>query len=193
MLDDVSHQNWPAESRALGADTGGAVDLATCRAAGVSDDRIAWLLKSGRWQSPFPRVYVVFTGPLLSVTRQHAALLYAGFGAVLSHESAGYCCRLCREPAAIHLTVPYPRETEDRPGLVIHRSRTLREEDVHPVFAPRRTRIERTVLDLLAGQYSADGALGLVADAVRERATTADRLRIALDARPRTRWRKVTS
>jgi hypothetical protein len=47
------------------------------------------------------------------------------------------------------------------------------------------------VLDLLADQHSADGALGLVADAMRDRATTPDRLRAALELRPATRWRMV--
>jgi len=59
------------------------------------------------------------------------------------------------------------------------------------VLSPRRTRIERTVLDLLAGRPTADAALGLVADAIRNRSTTPDRLRAALEQRPRTRWRRI--
>jgi hypothetical protein len=43
----------------------------------------------------------------------------------------------------------------------------------------------------LADKRTADAALGLVADAVRERGTTPDRLREALAMRPKTRWRKV--
>jgi hypothetical protein len=122
---------------------------------------------------------------------QHAALLYAGNGAALSHESAGCCWRVCREPASIHVSVPYLRKVEDQPGLTMHRSRTLTEADIHPAFVPRRTHAERTVLDLLAGSPTADRALGLVADAVRGRATTPDRLRAALLDRPVTRWRRV--
>lgn len=149
-----------AHLAALGAATAGAVHLNGCRAAGLTDEQIGWLVESGRWQSPFPRVYVTFSGPIPTATMHHAAILYAGDGAVLSHETAGAFCRLCREPGAIHLTVPYDRDVADQPGLVIHRSRTLAEDDVHPVFTPRRTTAERTVLDLLAGCATADAALG---------------------------------
>jgi hypothetical protein len=175
----------------LGAGSGGAVDLATCRAAGLSPERVHWLAQTGRWQSPYRGVYVTFSGPIPLVTRQHAALLYAGKSSALSHESAGAGWRLCREADSIHISVPYPRQVDERPGLMIHRSRTLTEDDVHPSLTPRRTRIERTVLDLLAGQRTADAALGLITDAVRERATTTERLREAVQGRPRTRWRSV--
>jgi hypothetical protein len=190
-LDDVSNPGRIAPLDGLGAERAGAVDYATCRLAGMTDERIEWLVKSGRWETLFPRVYAAFSGPIPSLTMQHAALLYAGAGAVLSHESAGCHWRLCPAPDAIHVTVAYPREVADQSGLELHRSRTLRPGDVHPVLSPGRTRIERTVLDLLANKGSADGALGLVADAVSGRATTVELLRSALTRRPRTRWRKV--
>jgi hypothetical protein len=136
-------------------------------------------------------VYVVFSGPIPLVTMQFAALLYAGSGAMLSHPSAGHCWRLCREPPDIHITVPYARKVREQPGLVIHRSRTVSDEDVHPVFRPRRTTIDRTVLDLLSSQATADAALGLVADALRDNRTSPRRIRHALERLPKTRWRQV--
>lgn len=175
----------------LAAHCAGAIDWTTCHCLGLTDEQVKWLVESGRWQSLHPRVYVTFSGPIPLDTRQHAALLYAGAGAVLSHESAGRCWRLCSEPAAIHITVAYTREVEDQPGIVIHRSRTLDETEVHPDFTPRRTTIERTVLDLLADQQSAIQALGLVSDAIRGRLTTVDRIRAALLAKRCTRWRRV--
>lgn len=180
-----------AEYLTLGEDTAGAVQVDECHAAGINDRRLHWLVETGRWQSPFPRVYVVFSGPIPLLTMQHAALLYAGKGATLSHATAGHTWRLCREPAAIHLTVPYSREVDDQPSLAIHRSRTLTDDDVHPVFSPRRTHIERTVLDLLADKKTADAALGLVADSFRDGLSSPDALRAVLQQRPKTRWRKV--
>jgi very-short-patch-repair endonuclease len=173
----------------LGAATAGAVSHETCRHAGLTDHRLSDLVGTGRWQSPWPRVYVTFSGPIPPMSLLHAALLYAGAGATVSHASAGRLWRLVREPACIHLTVPYARDADDQPGLVVHRSRTLRPEDCHPVFTPRRTTVERTVLDLLATQLTATAALALVADAIRERKTTPDRMRVALEERRRTRWR----
>jgi hypothetical protein len=175
----------------LGQATAGAVHLSDCRTAGMGEDRVRYLVESGRWQSPYPRVFATFSGPLPLLTRQFAALLYAGEGAALSHESAGASFGLCRDPDLIHVTVPYQREVTDQPGLRIHRSRTIMPSDCHPALSPRRTRIERTVLDLLADRRTADAALGLVADAIRSRATTPDRLRAALEQRPRTRWRRI--
>jgi hypothetical protein len=133
---------------------------------------------------------VTFSGPVPRETLEEAALAYAGEGAVLSRESAGAYWRLCPTPDLVHVTVPYEREVEDQPGLKIHRSRTLRESDVHPTLRPRRLRIEPTVVDLLPGRRTLDSALGLVADAVRTQRTTAAELRKAVTARPKLRWRK---
>jgi hypothetical protein len=98
---------------------------------------------------------------------------------------------LCPEPATVHLTVPYHRQVDEQPRLTIHRSRTLSDVDIHPVFRPTRTRIERTVLDLLADRTTANAALGLVADSIRGGLSSPDALRAALALRPMTRWRRV--
>jgi hypothetical protein len=175
----------------LGADSGGAVDIYACRAAGLSDQRVQWLVETGRWQSPFPRTFATFSGPVPAATMLFLAIAYGGAGAVLSHDSAGALWQLCKEPQTIHITVPYRREVEDQPGLVVHRSRTLSGQDIHSGFRPPRTTIERTVMDLLPGRHTADAALGLVSAAVRARLTTPDRLRATIRDLPKTRWRKV--
>jgi hypothetical protein len=175
----------------LGDDSAGAIDLYACRRAGLSDQRIHWLVETGRWQSPFPRVFVTFSGPVPVTTMQFAALFYAGAGSTLSHDTAGALWRLVPPSDAIHVTLPYLRDVDPQPNLVIHRSRTLSDRDLHPALAPRRTRIERTVVDLLATRRSADAALGLIASAIRGRQTDADRLRMLIKDLPKTRWRKV--
>jgi hypothetical protein len=90
----------------LGEDTAGAISLRQCRDAGLSDAQLRWLAESGRWQSPFPRVYITFSGPLPRLTLEQAALSYAGDGAALSHETAGAYSRLCREASSVHVSVP---------------------------------------------------------------------------------------
>jgi hypothetical protein len=60
---------------------------------------------------------------------------------------------------------------------------------VHPALSPRRTRLDRTVIDLLGDARDGEAALSLVADAMRNRRITADRLREALEPHPRVRWR----
>jgi hypothetical protein len=191
MLDEVVQPSRNAAFPTLGRDTAGAVDLTAARVAGLTDDRLRWLVMSGRWQSPYPRVYVIFSGPMPTRTLQFAALAYAGSDSTLSHPSAGQCWRLCREPCDIHVTVPYERKVHAQRGLVVHRSRTLTVDDVHSVFTPRRTTLERTVLDLLPQQETADQALGLVADSMRGKLSTPELLRAALERLPQTRWRRV--
>ncbi len=175
----------------LPTDSFGAVSLGQCLAAGLTPRRLHWLAESGRWQLPFPRVYVMFSGPLPSETIHHAAILYAGEGAALSHESAGALWRLCPTPPKVHIVVPYRRQVDRQIGLVLHRSRTLTQEDIHPTLQPPRTAVDRTVIDLLSTKRSADAALGVIGDAVRTRLTTADRLRNAIRDKPKSRWRQV--
>lgn len=174
----------------LGGDTGGAVSLDTCRHGGLSARRVRELVASGRWQAPFPRVFVAFSGPIPAVTLHYAALLYAGEGAALSHDTAGWLWWFCQRPEKIHITIPYSRVVASQPGLVIHRSRDLTSDDLHPALSPCRTRIERTVVDLLGNARNGDAALSLVANAMRGRRTTPDRLRQVLEPRVRVRWRK---
>jgi hypothetical protein len=175
----------------LGADTAGVVNLEMCRAAGLPASRVRWLVESGRWQRLHPRVFATFSGPVDVPTRRYATLLYAGRGAALSHRSAGALWGLCAEPPVIHVVVPSCRKVDPQPGLVIHRSRTLSHAQVHPTLLSPRTRVERTVVDLLAEQPTADRALGLVADALREGLSTAPRLRDAVNAGRGIRWRRV--
>lgn len=141
----------------------GVVHLDDCRRAGLRSRHLEWLLASGRWQSPLPRVYVTYSGPLPPAAVREAVLAYAGADAVLSHQSAGHLLGLCHEPEQVHVTVPYRREVVDQAGLVVHRSRTIGPADVHPLL--RRTTAERTVLDLMRSRATVDAALGLAADA----------------------------
>lgn len=174
----------------LGADSGGMVELNDLLALGVTDDKIRWLVSSGRWQRVLPRVFATFSGEISYNPMRYAALLYAGPESALSHESAGASHGLCGRPGQVHVTVPYEREVGSRGGVVIHRSRRLTSGDVC-LSTPRKTTVERTVLDLLRSQRSADAALGLVGEALRGRRTTSTRLRAALVAAPCARWRQT--
>jgi hypothetical protein len=173
----------------LGRETAGIVDLSICGEAGLTEKKVRWLVDSGRWQYVHPRTIATFSGPLPAAARIHAAVIYAGTNAALSHETAGHIHGICSSPARIHVTVPYEREVAGQQGLVLHRSRTLTEDDLTGV--PPTTKIERTVLDLLGHKRSADAALGLVADALRTRRTSSARLRTAVLSRRTTRWRSV--
>jgi hypothetical protein len=173
----------------LGADSLGIVDLDECLASAMTERKVRWLVQSGRWQNPLPRVFAMFSGPIPYDAMLFAVVRYAGRGAALSHGTAGHRYRLGLRPASIHVTVPYPREVEAQPGITVHRSRSLQSSDVAAGSLPF-TKIERTVLDLLETKPNATAALSLIGDAVRTRRTTAVRLREAITACRGARWRR---
>jgi hypothetical protein len=154
----------------------------------------AWIetrLRTGRWQRPFPGLYVVFTGPMPFRTRVTAALLRAGPGAVARGATAAALDGLAAEPAtAIHVLVPARRRVVVEPPIVVRRGRSA-DQQAHPTRRPGRTRIEETVLDLCEESGSAVDVSGWVTRAVGRRLTTPARLGVALRARSRHRWRRL--
>jgi hypothetical protein len=97
-------------------------------------------------------VYSLVPPALMSVNgRRMAAVLACGPGAALSHSSAAALQGLVRRgDGRIHVTVP-TRGGRAQPGIVVHRSSTLRECDVAVVDGIPCTTVARTVLDLAEG------------------------------------------
>jgi hypothetical protein len=158
-------------------------------AAGLSDGLIRTRLRSDRWRQIQFGVYATFTGECSREVLMWAAVLGAGTGASLSHHSAAELDRLVKEPAAlIHVTVPASRRVTPGPGVVIHVSgRVLQARD--PSRLPPRTRIEETVLDLVANATTAGDAFEWLCRACGGRHTTPERIRAAMAARRKLRWR----
>jgi hypothetical protein len=156
----------------------------------MSSDAVRWAISSGFWQQVHPGVYAIFTGQLGRSTRFWAALLYAGEGAILSHETAAELLGLTgRKSPMISVTIPYCRRVVAPKGVVIHLSR-------HPLpnwrFArgiPPHTMTEDTVIDLINAAATFDDAVAWVTAAFARRLTSEHVLRQAIAARSRLRWR----
>jgi hypothetical protein len=121
-----------------------------------------------------------------------AALLRAGPDAVLSHETAAERHGLIDQPSMlITMTVPASKRPARSkiPGVIIHRSDAILRTR-HPVMVPPCTRVEDTVLDLIEAAPAFDDAYMWICRAIGRRRTTADRIRRAMDARKRMRWRR---
>lgn len=148
------------------------------------------LLRSGRWQALQTGVYAAFSGPPSREAVMWAAVLRAGDGAVLSHESAAELYGLTRRPARrTYLTIPAWRRVRPIPGIVVRRSTAL-DRARHPALLPPRTRVENTVIDLSQTAATIDDAFGWLCRAVGQRLTTAEKIRRTLDAEDRRlRWR----
>ena len=171
----------------------GAITRVQARAAGLTDEAIEARLHGGRWQRVFGRVYATFSGPVPRGCLLWAAVLRAGEGATLSHETAAELVGLLDGPSArIHLTVPAGRRIAPVPGVQLHRSRLVHVTR-HGSRLPPQTRVEDTVLDLTQSATDLDTALSWCARACGRRLTTPARLPVALDARRRVRWRAELS
>jgi len=156
--------------------------------AGLSSQLIKRRLERGRWQQLYRGVYAVFTGPPGRETLLWAAVLRAGDGAVLSHQTAAELHGLIDSPPqAIYVTVPSTRRIISR-GLVVHISRRVGEAR-QPSREPPRTTVEETVLDLVQLSRTFDDACGWLTRACSRRRTTEAKLRAALSLRKKMRWR----
>jgi hypothetical protein len=170
----------------------GVIGVSQAASAGMSAKAVRGQVRAGRWQVMHRGVYAAFTGPPSRRAELWGALLRAGPDAVLSHRTAAEVWGLADGAGlAIHVTVPHqtnPRRCGQIPGVVIHRSRSV-ERARQPTLTPPRTRVEETVLDLIDCARSFDEAYDWICRAIGRRRTTAPRLRAALAARSRARWR----
>jgi very-short-patch-repair endonuclease len=175
----------PAQLRALADLQLGVVSRGQLLSAGVSDDVIGVRVSRGRWQRLYPGVYALFSGDPGREAELWAAVLYAGPGATLSHQTSAELQGLTDAPGAlIHLTVPVARRVRRTAGLAIHLSARI-DESIHPARTPPQTRIEETILDLWQGAWTIDEAVSWVTRGIGRRLTTQDKLREALTSRSR--------
>jgi len=159
---------------------------------GIDPDRMRNRVRSGRWQRLHRGVYATFSGKPSRETVLWAALLRAGPDAILSHQTAAERHGLIDEPSpVIIITVPASRSPARTriPGVVIHRSDAI-VQTRHPAMLPPCTRVEDTVLDLIQVAPDFDDAYAWICRAIGRRRTTADRIRRAMDARKKMRWRR---
>ncbi len=160
--------------------------------AGWSENTIDRRLRSGTWRRLQRGAYATFTGEAPREARLWAAVLRAGPGAVLSHQTAAEIHGFARQTSSrIHISIPAEhRPARDRPipGVVIHRRRTLEPAWTAPCELPRTTVVD-TVLDLVDSARTFDDAYGWISAALGRQATCLASLRDALSKRKRVRWR----
>jgi hypothetical protein len=186
-------RDLPPELLELAQHQRGVVSRDQILLSGLSRGIITSRLRRGSWQVIYPGIYAAFSGELGREATLWAAVLHAGRGAVLSHQTAAELWGLAHEPSSlIHLTVPSDRRVSKTPGIVLHLSARA-PDATHPSRNPPRTRLEETVIDLWATAPSLDTAVGWVTSAIGKRLTTRDRLRHAMGARKRVRWRSQLS
>jgi hypothetical protein len=154
-------------------------------AVGVRNHDLERLLRRRDLVRVHPRVYVGHTGPLTWRQRAWAAVLYA--------EPAALCLgSALPEPddrAPIQVAIEGSRRLGVRPGLCIHRVQDL-DAKVRWNLSPPRVRPEEAALDLVDRAGSELEVVAILSQVIGDRATTAGRLRTALDRRTRLRRRR---
>ncbi len=168
----------------------GIVTRVQARGSGLSDRAIVHRVATGRWQRIHPGVYATFSGPVSRQAQLWAAVLYAGAGAVLSHETAAELQRLLDRPAPlIHLTIPAARRVAPQEGLKIHTSRHVPAYQRFPPGVLPQTLAEDTILDLIDQAETVDEVCALISRAFGRRLTSEGTLRAVMRPRKRLRWR----
>ena len=129
----------------------------------VDRTRIQHLIESGLLIRSTRACYAVGYVRKRPVERAHAAVLAGGEGALLSHDSAAALYELREWPRVPEVTVLTHRL---RPGVRVHRSRTLAATDVTRQYGIPVTTAARAILDV-AGRLSDAELIQIVSDARR--------------------------
>src|ERR1700722_9604671 len=155
----------PPTLRGIVTGQAGTVSRRQALRAGLPRTTIDSKVKHGLWQQVHPGVYATFTGTIAWEALLWGAVLYAGPGALLSHETAAeVLCLTDRRSPVIQVTIPSSRRVRAPQGVRIHRSsvayprwRPLRGIPPHTFYAD-------TIIDLVAaataGTTSSPGSPG---------------------------------
>ncbi|MFL6101082.1 MAG: hypothetical protein ACJ71T_14145 [Actinomycetales bacterium] len=169
----------------------GVVSIDQVAQLGLTKDQVRHRVRRGSWRRLYPRVFATHAGDLDFQARVWAAVLAAGPTAMASHATAGRLQGLVDDdPDQIELTVGLSSPGHDRPGVRLRRSPAASARR-HPARLPPQTRIEDTVLDLVAAATTPDGVVTWVLRACQRRLTTPARLAGAAEGRQRLRNRAL--
>jgi very-short-patch-repair endonuclease len=125
----------------------GVVSTQQLLAAGISHKAIATRVRRHGLHRLHRGVYAVGHTALVLLAREMAAVLACGEGAVVSHRSAAALWGLL-PPDDGPIDVTVTRSGRSRPGLRVHRSRTLDPSDVRVIHGIPVTSPTRTMLDM---------------------------------------------
>lgn len=150
----------------------------------TSRSHARWAVRSGRWQRPSARAIVLHNGPLSERQRVWVALVSAPPGSAVgglvaaNHDGlSGFAYE------NVDIVVPQGQRRPTIPGAVIRWSTQLGDDSVYPFRLPRRTRIERSLVDASSWSRSEGMARVLLIAGVQQRLVSTRQLRSALATR----------
>lgn len=180
----------PSGLRQAITDQGGVVSRGQALRAGVPRSTVISKVKHGVWQQIHPGVYGAFTGMVGWEARRWAAVLYAGSGALLSHETAAEILGLTEQRCTlIHVTIPASRRVRPPQGVVIHLSSFDYPRWRPQLGVPPHTFYAETIIDLVAASDNLDEVVAWVSRGIARSVISPAQLKAAAAARRRFRWR----
>lgn len=171
----------------------GVMSYEQLRVAGVSDALIRRRLRAKRWRAASSVVVILHNGPLTRRQSFSAAALsggdVCGLAAWSAAEEAGLAGWV---RPTVHILVPKGSKPISLDGVEVkvHESRRFSAGDLLSAWPPR-VGIERALVDAAAWTHAVRPACGILAAAVQQRLTVAERLLDALDAAGSVRHRRV--
>lgn len=181
----------PRRLRELAGNQAGVISRQQALTSGMSAGAITARIRFGRWRAIRRAVYITFAGPATREAQLWAAVLYAGRGARLSHETAAEIIGLTdRKWPTIHVSIPSERRVTPIEGVIIHTSSHNGIIWRPPPGVPPHTSEEDTVLDLVHAAANLDDVLGWVTRALAKPLTSEPLLRRAMVERKQLRWRR---
>lgn len=163
----------------------------------LSPGELRWRLESGRWQRPCHGVIVAHSGPLTHEQILRVATIWAGRGAALAGLTAARMqgFRGFEERAdQVHVLLPAACTARDaRPPfpVIVHYSRNLTRQDIHPARQPQQTRIARSLVDGAAWMVTDRCAQAVLAAGVQQRLVRVADLMAEIDRNERLRRRRL--
>jgi hypothetical protein len=131
----------------------------------------------------------MFTGEMTRDAWLWAAVLYAGRGAYLSHETAAEINRLGdSQSAVINVTIPANRRVRAPKGVVIHIS-SHKPMVWSPPGIPPYSIAEATVIDLAQSATDKDNVIALITSGFNRKLLTESHLKAVAQTRRKLRWR----
>lgn len=162
-------------------------------ALGMDRYSVRGQVRGRRWRTIGEQAVVLHRGPLGFRARVWAAVLECGAGAAVAAQTALRLYGLDDiGTETVQLVVARGTRIRPLPGVKVHESRRFRpERDIHPTRRPPVVRVERAAIDAAVWTRRTRSACAVLAAAVRERMTTASRLKTELRSAGQVRHRRL--
>jgi hypothetical protein len=171
----------------------GVISRSQVREAGAKDQDIRRRLARGEWTRIHPGVFVNHNGPPTWNQRAWAGVLYyapaalEGPSALHAYKVRGY---RPQDDAPINVCVDRSRTIQRRVGIAVYQYARMPSLCKMELSPPRQT-LDHALLSVASRKKRLDASVATLADGVQSGHTTSDRLRGALDERPKLRHRAI--